>query len=254
MDYVKEEPAMIVRQKVLLVDNDKEFCNTLSSFLFEQGYEVLLATTGDEAIRMALSHCPELILLEPELPDMDGLQIVDSIRKWSVLPILIMSAGEEEQRVVESLDRGADDYLIKPLRQQELLARMRSALRHTRTGESNLKFANEGKIVIGRLTIDYNKYKVYVDETDAGLTQNEFRMVGLLARYAGKVLTYGQVIRELWGPNADEEDNQVLRVNMTSIRRKIEDDALHPKYLFTENGIGYRMVTKEEAAQWEKSE
>ena len=99
MDYVKEEPAMIVRQKVLLVDNDKEFCNTLSSFLFEQGYEVLLATTGDEAIRMALSHCPELILLEPELPDMDGLQIVDSIRKWSVLPILIMSAGEAMKAV-----------------------------------------------------------------------------------------------------------------------------------------------------------
>ena len=104
-------------------------------------------------------------------------------------------------------------------------------------------------MVVGRLTIDYNKFRVYVDEEDAGLTQNEFRIVGLLARYAGKVLSYRQIMNELWGPNAGT-DNQILRVNMTNIRKKIEDDAAHPKYLFTENGVGYRMVTKEEAAQW----
>lgn len=243
---------MVIKQKILLVDNDKEFSSSLSAMLMDQGYEVLLATTGEEAMRMALSHCPELILMEPELPDMDGMQVLTSVREWSLLPVIIVSQRVEEQDIVTALDNGADDYISKPIRETELLARMRAAVRHTRTGSGDLQFAKEGKIVIGRLTIDYDKYRVYVDETDAGLTQNEFRMVGLLARYAGKVLTYEQVMQELWGPNAGD-DNQILRVNMTNIRRKIEDDAVKPKYLFTENGVGYRMVTKEEAAQWMRS-
>lgn len=244
---------MTIRQKVLLVEHDRELCSYLSALLSEQGYEVLSATTGEEAIRMSLSHCPELILLEQNLPDMDGLQVLMSVREWSLRPVIVVSDRTEEQAVEEALDKGADDYVIKPIRPRELFARIRAAIRHTRTGSGDLKFANEGKIVIGRLTIDYNKYRVYVDENDAGLTQNEFRMVALLARYAGKVLTYEQVMQELWGPNAGA-DNQILRVNMTNIRRKIEDDALQPKYLFTENGIGYRMVTGEEAAQWQQSE
>lgn len=244
---------MTIRQKILLVDNDRNFCNSLAGVLSEHGYEVLLATTGEEAMRMALSHCPEIILLELELPDMNGMNVLKSVREWSLQPVLVMSGRSEEAAVAEALDNGADDYLVKPVRTLELLARIRAAIRHTRTGSGDLTFANEGKIVIGRLTIDYDKYRVYVDEMDAGLTQNEFRMVGLLARYAGKVLTYEQVMQELWGPNAGD-DNQILRVNMTNIRRKIEDDANKPKYLFTENGIGYRMVTKEEAAQWKVSE
>ena len=126
---------------------------------------------------------------------------------------------------------------------------MRAAVRHTRTASGDLQFVNSGKIVIGHLTVDYDKYRVYVDGNDAGLTQNEFRLVGLLARYNGKVLDYERVMQELWGPNAGD-DNQILRVNMANIRRKIEDDALQPKYLFTENGVGYRMVSQEEAAQW----
>lgn len=243
----------MVRQRVLLVDKDREFCSSLASVLSEHGYEVLLATTGQEALRMAVSHCPEVILLELDLPDMYGMQVVKSVREWSLQAILVFSENAEEQTVAEALDGGADDCLVKPIRPSELLARIRAAIRHTRTGSGDLKFANEGKIVIGHLTIDYNKYRVYVDETDAGLTQNEFRMVALLARYAGKVLTYEQVMQELWGPNAGD-DNQILRVNMTNIRRKIDDDALQPKYLFTENGIGYRMATPEEAAQWERSE
>ncbi len=244
---------MTIRQKVLLVEHDREFCAYLSAVLFDEGYEVLPATTGEEAMRMALSHCPEIILLEPDLPDMDGMEVLKSVRQWSLRPVIVLSEKSEEQMVADALDAGADDYITKPVGQIELLARMRAAIRHTRTGSGDLQFSNEGKIVIGHLTIDYNKYKVYVDETDAGLTQNEFRMVALLARYAGKVLTYEQVMQELWGPNAGD-DNQILRVNMTNIRRKIEDDALRPKYLFTENGIGYRMISPEEAAQWNLSE
>lgn len=244
---------MTIRKKVLLVDNDREFCGVLSAVLSEQGYEVLPAVTGEAGISMALSHCPEIILLERSLPDMDGMQVLKSIRKWSLNPVIVMSECEEEQVIVQMLDQCADDYMIKPVNIEELLARMRAAFRHTRTGGTDLKFANEGKIEVGRLLIDYNKYRVYVDEVDAGLTQNEFRMIGLLARYAGRVLTYEQIMKELWGPNSGG-DNQILRVNMTNIRKKIEDDALQPKYLFTENGVGYRMVTQEEAARWETKE
>lgn len=240
---------MTIRQKVLLVEPDKELCNSLSAMLSQHGYEVLSVATGEEATSMAFSHCPEIILLALELPDMSGMKVLESVRKWSLQPVIVLSGHTEEQIIADVLEHCADDYMIKPVREVELLARMKAAIRHTRTGSGDLKFANEGKIVIGRLTIDYDKYRVYVDETDAELTQNEFRMVGLLARYAGKVITYEQVMRELWGPNAGD-DNQILRVNMTNIRRKIEDDALKPKYLFTENGVGYRMVTKEEAAQW----
>ncbi len=243
---------MAIRQKVLLVDGDREFCDFLSDLLSENGYEVLIAATGEEATRMAASHCPELILMERTFPDRKGIQVVQAVREWSLLPILILSEQSDEEAVAELLDSGADDYIVKPVRQLELLARMRAAIRHTRTVSGDLQFANSGKIKIGRLTVDYDKYRVYVDETDAGLTQNEFRMVGLLARYNGKVLTYERVMQELWGPNAGD-DNQILRVNMANIRRKIEDDALQPKYLFTENGVGYRMVSREEAAQWDQS-
>lgn len=241
---------MVNRQKVLLVDHDKTFCEQISVVLSEQGYEVLYADSGEEANHMVFSHCPEVILLEWELPDMDGIHILKSVRDWSLCPVLILTEKNGEEDVVTALDYGADDYITKPVRPRELLARIRAAIRHTRTVSGDLLFSNEGKIIVGKLTIDYNRYCVLVDERDAGLTQNEFRLLGLLARYAGKVLTYEEIIQELWGPNAGS-DNQILRVNMTNIRRKIEDDALHPKYLFTENGIGYRMATKEEVAQWE---
>ena len=241
---------MIIRPKVLLAEPDRELNSSMSAMLNEHGYEVLSATTGEETVRMAQSHCPELILLEPDLPDGNGMHVLKSVREWSLRPVIILSEHAEAGLIAGLLDAGADDYMVKPVQEVELLARMRAAVRHTRTGSGDLKFANEGQIVIGRLTIDYNKYKVYVDRTDAGLTQNEFRMVGLLARYNGKVLTYEQVMQELWGPNAGD-DNQILRVNMANIRRKIEDDALQPKYLFTENGVGYRMVSREEAAQWD---
>lgn len=244
---------MTVRQKVLLVEQDKSLIGSFSAMLPEYNYEVLVATNGEEAIRMAFSHCPDIILLEYQLPDMDGLAVLRAIREWSLLPVIMLSDDGRESTIALVLDAFADDYMVKPVREQELLARMRAAIRHTRTGNSDLTFANEGKIVIGRLTIDYNKHRVYLEGNDTCLTQNEFRMVALLARYAGKVLTYERVMQELWGPNAGS-DNQILRVNMTNIRKKIEDDAAKPKYLFTENGVGYRMVTKEEAAQWELSE
>ena len=243
---------MTIKQKILIVDNDKEFCAYLSDLMSENQYEPLVVHTGDEAMSMITSHCPEMILLEQDLPDMDGIKILKSVREWSKMPIIILSRRTAEEDKVLALDSGADDYVAKTCGTQELLARMRSGFRHTRTDSEDLQFANEGKIIIGDMLIDYNRYRVYMEGNDAGLTQNEFRLVALLGKYAGKVLTYEWIMKELWGPNAGY-DNQILRVNMTNIRRKIDDDPNDPKYLFTENGVGYRMVTKEEADAWEKT-
>lgn len=239
---------MSIRQKVLVVENEKEDSSYLSTLLSDNGYEVLPAYTGEEALSMITSHCPEVVLLELELPDMDGMKILSSVRKWTMLPIVVLSKRKDEQDIVMALDGGADDYMIKPYGSEELLARIRTAIRHGRTGNTDLQLASEGKIIVGNLTIDYDKYRVYLEKRDVGLTQNEFRMVALLGRYAGKVLTYERIMKELWGPNSFG-DNQILRVNMTNIRKKLGEDPLKPKYIFTENGIGYRMVTREELEQ-----
>ena len=145
---------------------------------------------------------------------------------------------------VSALDLGADDYLEKPFGTSELLARIRTAIRHTRTTLENSSIASSGKYVIGNLTIDYDKHHVLVRGKDVHLTLNEFKIVALLGKYAGKVLTYDYIIREIWGPKA-KADNQVLRVNMANIRRKIENNPASPEYIFTEIGVGYRMLDSE---------
>lgn len=241
---------MTVRQKALIAEDNREYCEELSMLLSGNGYEVLVAHSGEEALRMSTSHCPEVVLLDLVLPDMDGMNVLGTIRSWSVMPVIIISQSAEETDIVRALDSGADDYVTRQCGPQELLARIRAAIRHTRTGSGDLQFANDGKIVVGSLLIDYNKYRVYVNGEDAGLTQNEFRMVALLGRYAGNVLTYERIMKELWGPNAGG-DNQVLRVNMTNIRRKIREIPGEPRYIHTENGIGYRMISREEAAELE---
>ena len=140
-----------------------------------------------------------------------------------------------------ALDAGADDYLTKPFGTSELLARIRTAIRHTRTTEQNSSIRNSGILKVGRMTIDYDKRRVFVDGRDARLTQNEYKIVALLGRFAGKVLTYDTIIKELWGPSAGG-DNQILRVNMANIRRKIEKNPATPEFIFTEVGVGYRMM------------
>ena len=159
---------------------------------------------------------------------------------WSSLPVVVVSARHHEHDKVEALDYGADDYISKPFGTSELLARIRTAIRHTRTTLSDPQIAQSGKFTTGDLTIDYDKHQVLMNGENAKLTVNEYKIVALLGKYAGKVLTYDFIIRELWGPKA-KTDNQILRVNMANIRRKIEKDPSHPEYLFTEVGVGYRM-------------
>ena len=232
---------MALRGKVLIVEDDRAICNFIRRVLEANGFEALIVHTGREAISMLTSHCPDVMLLDLGLPDMAGLGVLARLRQWSLLPVIVVSARAEESEKVRALDEGADDYITKPFGTSELLARIRTAIRHTRTTGGNPSIAKENKFRARELTIDYDKYRVYVGDRDVGLTQNEFKLVALLGRYAGRVLTYDYLIREIWGPNK-AYDNQILRVNMANIRRKIEKNPAEPQYIFTEVGVGYRMI------------
>ena len=228
---------MKLKDKVLVVEDEQNISNFISTVLTANDFDVLMAQTGAEAISMITSHCPDLIILDLGLPDMDGMNILKEVRSWSNLPIIVVSARTHESDKVTALDFGADDYIEKPFGTSELLARIRTAIRHTRTPLDN------GEIVRA-LTIDYDKHHVLVDGQDVHLTLNEFKIVALLGKYAGKVLTYDYLIKQIWGPKA-KADNQILRVNMANIRRKIEKNPASPEYIFTEIGVGYRMLENE---------
>ena len=215
---------MAVRGKVLIVEDDRAICSFMRRVLEANGYESIIVGTGREALSMLTSHCPDVVILDLGLPDMDGMDVLTQLRAWSPMPVVVVSARTDEREKVRALDAGADDYITKPFGTSELLARLRTAIRHTRTTSGNA-----------------SKYRVYIDGRDAGLTQNEFKLVALLGRYAGRVLTYDYLIREIWGPNK-AYDNQILRVNMANIRRKIEKNPAEPEYIFTEVGVGYRMI------------
>lgn len=235
---------MAIRSKVLIVEDDKAICSFMQRVLEANGYDTLAVHTGREANSLLASHCPDVVILDLGLPDMDGFDVLRELRLWSLMPVVVVSARTDEKEKVRALDAGADDYVTKPFGTSELLARLRTAIRHTRTMGASAAVARDNRFCAEGLVVDYDKYRVYVNERDVGLTQNEFKIVALLGRYAGRVLTYDFLIREIWGPNKTC-DNQILRVNMANIRRKIEENPAEPKYIFTEVGVGYRMIEGE---------
>lgn len=232
---------MELREKVLIVEDDEGICKFLKTALSAAGYDVIITNTGKAALEIIPSHCPDCILLDLGLPDMDGNRIIESVRTWTKTPILVISARSSEADKAEALDLGADDYLTKPFGTVELLARIRAALRHTRTVVDDDGIALSGCYSVGALTVDYRKHRVYRDGEDTNLTPNEFKIVALLGKHAGQVLTYRHIMRELWGPSAST-DNKILRVHMANIRRKIEPNPDEPRYIITEIGVGYRMA------------
>ena len=232
---------MTIKDKILVVEDEKSISGFIRAILSSNGYDVIIARSGSEAFSMISSHCPDLVVLDLGLPDMDGMQIIESVRRWTQLPILVVSARSHERDKVAALDLGADDYITKPFGAAELLARVRVAIRHTRLGVSSESVAATGKYSVGDLTIDYDKHQVLVAGENAHLTQNEYKIVALLGKCAGKVLTYDFIMKELWGPQS-RGNNQILRVNMANIRRKIEKNPAEPEYIFTEVGVGYRMA------------
>lgn len=236
----KEVIVMGSKQTILVVEDEPSICNFIATALSANDYNVIKSSTGKEALVLIPSHCPDVVLLDLGLPDMDGLEVLSEVRKWSGIPIIVVSARDQEGAKVHALDLGADDYITKPFGTSELLARIRAALRHNMKSETGSTFPLS-VFKCKELVIDFNKRIVTLDKEEIHLTQIEFKLMALLAQSAGKVLTYDYIITKIWGPFASK-DNQTLRVNMANIRRKIEKNPADPKYIFTELGVGYRMV------------
>ena len=215
----------------------------MSAIFSANQYRVEVARDGAAAMMLISSRCPDVIILDLGLPDMDGVSIIRSVREWSLIPIIVVSARTQEREKVAALDAGADDYVTKPFGTSELLARVRAALRHARARESSLEMPT-GSFQSGGLFIDYGRRAVTVDGASVKLTQIEYKIVALLSQHAGRVLTYDYLVKHIWGPNG-KNDNQILRVNMANIRRKIEKNPGAPAYILTEIGVGYRMLENE---------
>ena len=232
---------MSAKDKILIVEDENSISNFISAILTANNYETIISRNGAEAYSIITSHCPDLVILDLGLPDLDGIDIIKSVREWTHLPIVVVSARVHEKDIVHALDAGADDYIKKPFGTNELLVRIRTALRHTRTQSLSGSIAQSGMFKAGNLLIDYDKHRVLIDGENAHLTPSEYKIVSILGKFAGKVLTYDYILNELWGPEA-KGDNQILRVNMANIRRKIEKKPAEPVYIFTEVGVGYRMI------------
>lgn len=234
---------MANHEKILIVEDESTISRVLETILTAHGYQAIHAENGQQALAMASSHCPDLILLDLGLPGMDGIEVIRRLREWSGTPILVVSARDEEAEKVRAFDLGADDYITKPFGTSELLARIRAARRHAS------QLAAERAMVspsyeYGDFCIDFERRSVTVAGREVHLTQNEYKIVERLARQPGRVLTYATLLHDIWGPYKGE-DNQILRVNMANIRRKIEKNPADPHYILTENGVGYRMADGE---------
>lgn len=234
---------MNLRHEILLIEDEKNICNFIATTLRTQDYKVNFAGNAANGLAMAASGCPDLILLDLGLPDMDGIDVIHSIRQWSNIPIIVISARTQEKEKVDALDAGADDYITKPFGTSELMARIRTALRRSSINGSASVSARNRYAAKG-LVIDYDKHIITVEGEIVHFTQIEYKILTFLARNAGKVITYDTLITHVWGPYADS-NNRILRVNMANIRRKLEQNPADPQYIFTEIGIGYRMIDNE---------
>ena len=225
--------------QILVVEDDAAFRNLISTTLDSCGYRHLTATTGHAAIATAATQNPSVVLLDLGLPDMDGVDVVRKIRTWSEMPIIVVSARSEDTDKISALDAGADDYLTKPFSVGELLARVRVTLRRLEhlsdEGQTAASFEN------GDLRIDYAAGLAFLGSEELHLTPIEYKLLCLLSRNVDKVLTHQYILRQVWG-EGQENDLASLRVFMGSLRKKIEADPSHPRYIQTHVGIGYRML------------
>ena len=222
---------------ILIVEDDPQLRRFLRTALGAQDYRLVEAGTVKEALIAATTHNPELILLDIGLPDGDGIELTRRVREWSRVPVIVISARGREDDKVAALDAGADDYLTKPFGVNELLARIRVALRHALSSASG---PGEPVLEIGPLRLDLTRREVLVSGAQVHLTPLEYRLLSLLAQNAGKVLTHRQILKEVWGPGSVSETHY-LRVFMAQLRRKVEPDPARPRLLLTEPGVGYRM-------------
>jgi two-component system KDP operon response regulator KdpE len=221
---------------ILIIEDEPEIRKFLKAVLSSHEFAPVFAETAKEGEKLVNSHSPEIIVLDLGLPDLDGLEVIKSVRKWTQIPILVLSARGREQDKISALDFGADDYITKPFGVGELLARLKVILRHSR----NLIANREPIFENGDIRIDLDKREVFLCGSAIDLTPTEYKMLCLLAKHVGRVVTYQQLLREVWGKNA-EESNHYLRIYAQHLRRKLNDDPMLPKYIVTEAGVGYRL-------------
>lgn len=225
-----------MQPKVLIIEDDKAILNFMRVSLKARDYICYEAQTGKEGLEVFTLNQPDLVILDLGLPDMDGTEVLKEIRSFSQTPLIVVTARGQENEKADTLDMGADDYLCKPFSIVELLARIRVALRHAKTEEYKKL---EPFIQIGDLKFDFEKRQIKLEDKEMHLTPNEYKILEIMVRNAGKVLTHNYLAKELWGV-AMEKDANSLRVFMTGIRHKIEKDPSHPRYIKTEIGVGYR--------------
>lgn len=223
---------------ILIIEDEQPIRRFLRASLGDAGFRVSEATTAQEGLREAVSSPPDLIILDLGLPDQDGQEVLKQLREWYRSPIIILSARDQEGQKVQALDHGADDYVTKPFGVGELLARVRVALRHT-----HLVGAESTTVHIGDLEVDLAARLVTIRGKPVHLTPIEYKLLTTMMKHAGKVLTHRFLLREVWGPQ-DSQENHYVRVFVAGLRRKIEDDSTRPRYLLTEQGVGYRFAAE----------
>ena len=234
---------MVQKLSVLVIEDEKSICDFIAKTLNASDYKAVTAGSGKEGLAILTSALPDLVLLDLGLPDMDGIDIIKQTREWSSLPIIVISARVQEREKVAALDAGADDYITKSFGTDELLARIRTAIRHSNKIVDDKVNSTRPYSARG-LVVDFGKRLVTVEGKEIHLTRVEYKIVSMLAQNSGKVITYSSLIEQVWGPYADD-NNRILRVNMANIRRKIEKNPGEPEYIFTELGVGYRMIEDE---------
>lgn len=232
---------MNIKTTVLIIEDEIAIRNFITTILDTNDYKAISAKNGVEAISMIKSYAPDVILLDLGLPDIDGLEILQKLRETSSIPVIVISARTFESEKVKALDMGADDYITKPFGSSELLARIRTALRHSHKILTKDQ-GGQNVFITGSLKIDFDARQVTINNENVHLTQIEYKLLGTLAKYVGRVLTYEFIINSVWNTVSDKNSQQLLRVNMANIRRKIEDNPGNPVYVLTEVGVGYRLA------------
>lgn len=223
---------------ILVIEDEQPIRRFLRAAMTSEGYRVVEGSSGEEGLRLAVQQPPDLVVLDLGLPDIDGREVLRQLREWLTAPILILSARDQEKQKIEALDSGADDYVTKPFGVGELLARMRTALRHaTRVG------AESSEVVCGELRVDLAARLVFRGATQIHLTPLEYKLLATLLKNSGKVLTHRFLLREVWGPQ-DSQETHYLRVFVASLRRKLERDPAQPRFILTEQGVGYRFAAE----------
>jgi two-component system KDP operon response regulator KdpE len=222
---------------IVVIEDDPAIRLFLRTGLGAHGFKVFEADRGQQGIVEAGIRKPDLVILDLGLPDMEGVDVIKAIRAWSAMPIIILSARSAEQHKIDALDAGADDYLTKPFGLGELLARIRVEMRHSVSSPAQ---DQSGVFTTGALKADLMKRQVFIDEREVHLTPIQYRLLSVLIKNAGKVLTHQYLLREVWGPSY-RENSHYLRIYMSQLRQKLETDPTQPQYLLTESGVGYRL-------------